>query len=216
MEALDNIKDKIEILAPAGSMSALNAAVCAGANAVYLGSEKFNARQGADNFNLDKLKFACNYAHLHGVSVYLTVNIEIFEEEFNDAANLLYDAAQCGVDAFIIQDIGLAMFASKHFPNTRLHISTQMNIHDEAGLMFAYSLGAKRVTLAREMSVGEIQNLCKIASALDIEIEVFGHGALCICYSGQCLMSSMIGKRSANRGTCAQACRLNYELCGGK
>lgn len=210
----DNLN--IEILAPAGNFTALKAAVCGGANAVYLGLDHFNARRGADNFNIETLKDACDYAHLRNVKIYLTLNIIVFEKEFNTAMQMAYDAANAGIDAFIVQDIGLASSISKEIPHVPLHISTQMSIHDESGLRAVAKLGAKRVTLAREMSIDEIANICKIAKDLNIEIETFGHGALCICYSGQCLMSSMIGGRSANRGTCAQACRLNYELKTGK
>lgn len=212
---MNNTKSNIELLAPAGSIEALHAAVCAGADAVYLGLNHFNARRGADNFTLDNLSQACNYAHLRGVKIYLTLNIAIFESEFSQAMKLAEEAANCGVDAFIVQDLGLAVNVAKHIPQVRLHISTQMNIHNEVGLRAVASLGASRVTLARETSLAEIENLCNIGNELGVEIETFGHGALCICYSGQCLMSSMIGGRSANRGTCAQACRLNYELCGG-
>ena len=206
----------IEILAPAGNFKALQAAVCGGANAVYLGLDHFNARRGADNFTLKNLKAACDYAHLRGVKIYLTLNIIVFENEFNTAMQMAYDAANAGVDAFIVQDLGIARAVVDEIPHVPLHISTQMNIHDEAGLRAVAELGAKRVCLGRECSLSRIENLCKLGSELGVEIETFGHGALCICYSGQCLMSSMIGGRSANRGTCAQACRLNYELHEGE
>ena len=206
----------IEILAPAGNFKALQAAVCGGANAVYLGLDHFNARRGADNFTLKNLKAACDYAHLRGVKIYLTLNIIVFEDEFNTAIQMAYDAANAGVDAFIVQDLGIARAVVDEIPHVPLHISTQMNIHDEAGLRAVAELGAKRVCLGRECSLSQIENLCKLGSELGVEIETFGHGALCICYSGQCLMSSMIGGRSANRGTCAQACRLNYELYEGE
>lgn len=209
-------KKHIELLAPAGNYMALQAAVCAGADAIYLGLDHFNARRGADNFTINNIKNACDYAHLRGVKIYLTLNIIVFENEFNDAMQMAYAAADAGVDAFIVQDVGIANAVAKEIPHVPLHISTQMNVHDEAGLRFAADLGAKRVCLAREMSVSEIANLNEVAKNLDVELECFGHGALCVCYSGQCLMSSMIGGRSANRGTCAQACRLNYELLQGK
>ena len=209
-------KKKIELLAPAGNFKALQAAVCAGANAVYLGLDSFNARRGADNFSVKSLKSACDYAHLRGVKIYLTLNIIVFEKEFDVAMQMAYDAWNAGVDAFIVQDLGIAKAIRQEIPDARLHISTQMNVLDESSLRFVAKLGPKRVTLARELSLEQIEHLCEVAKELDIEIETFSHGALCICYSGQCLMSSMIGGRSANRGMCAQACRLNYELVEGK
>lgn len=208
--------NKIELLAPAGNMIALHAAITAGADAVYLGLNEFNARRGADNFTLQTLKEACDYAHLRGRKIYLTFNIIVFEEEFNHAYDLAVKAANAGIDAFIVQDIGLAKVIAENIPEIRLHISTQMNIHNEMGLRAVAALGAKRVTLARELSIEEINNLVKVGKELGVETECFGHGALCVCYSGQCLMSSMIGGRSANRGTCAQACRLEYEMSGSK
>lgn len=209
--SMKNFK-KIELLAPAGNMEALNAAVCGGADSVYLGLDKFNARRGADNFNLSNLKLACDYAHLHSVRVFLTFNIIVFEEEFKSALNMAIQAANCGVDAFIVQDIGVAQYLSNYIPSVPVHISTQMNIHDVYGIDIAKNIGAKRITLARELSISQIKDICKRAKEENIEIETFAHGAICVCYSGQCLMSSMIGGRSANRGTCAQACRLNYQL----
>lgn len=203
---------KVELLAPAGSMTALHAAVRAGADAVYLGLESFNARRGADNFTLETLEEACEYAHLRGVSVYVTLNVAVLPDEVNDALELARQAYRVGADAFIVQDLGLASELTRTLPEARLHISTQMNTHNEAGIRAAARLGARRVTLAREMSLEEIANLCETAGQLGMEIECFAHGALCICYSGQCFMSSMIGGRSANRGTCAQPCRLPYEL----
>lgn len=203
---------KVELLAPAGSMTALHAAVRAGADAVYLGLESFNARRGADNFTLETLEEACEYAHLRGVSVYVALNVAVLPDEVNDALELARQAYRVGADAFIVQDLGLASELSRTLPDARLHISTQMNTHNEAGIRAAARLGARRITLAREMSLEEIANLCEVAGRLDMEIECFAHGALCICYSGQCFMSSMIGGRSANRGTCAQPCRLPYEL----
>lgn len=213
---MENREHNVELLAPAGNFECLNAAVRAGANAVYLGLDHFNARRGADNFTIDTLKDTCDYAHLHDSKIYLTLNIIIFETEFKKVVDLAYNAAKVGVDAFIVQDIGLAKILSEEIPSVGLHISTQMNIHDEEGLRQIASLGAKRVTLARELSLHEIKHLCSIGEELGVEIETFAHGAICVCYSGQCLMSSVIGGRSANRGRCAQACRLNYELKSGK
>lgn len=202
----------VELLAPAGSMAALHAAVRAGANAVYLGLDAFNARRGADNFTLETLAEACDYAHLRGVKVYVTMNTVILPEEVGDALEMARQAYRIGADAFIVQDLGLAAELSRSLPDAGLHISTQMNTHSEAGVRAAARLGAKRITLARELSLEEIEALAEVAAEWDMEVEAFAHGALCICYSGQCFMSSMIGGRSANRGMCAQACRLPYEL----
>ena len=203
---------KIELLAPAGNAECLRAAVNAGADAVYLGLGEFNARRNADNFTIDDLRESCEYAHLRGVRVYVTLNIEILPSELQNALDFARDAYYAGADAFIVQDIGLAQNLAQYVPGARLHISTQMNTHSAAGIEFAARLGAKRVTLARELSVAEIAELAEIADSFGMEIETFAHGAICISYSGQCLMSSMIGGRSANRGLCAQACRLPYEL----
>lgn len=203
---------KVELLAPAGNMACLHAAVKAGADAVYLGAGHFNARRGADNFSLEDLAQACDYAHLRGVKIYLTLNTVVLPSELPDALELARQAYRCGVDAFIVQDIGISIELGRILPDVEVHVSTQMNIHDEDGLRAAAALGASRVTLARELSLEEIVRLHEVAEELGIELESFAHGALCICYSGQCFMSSMVGGRSANRGRCAQACRLPYEL----
>lgn len=203
----------MELLAPAGSMTCLHAAVAAGADAVYLGCDAFNARRSADNFTLDDLARACDFAHLRGVRVYLTLNIAIMPDEISAALELARQAWRRGVDALIVQDIGLAAEVRRALPDVRLHISTQMNTHNIDGVRAAAEFGAERVTLARELSCAELAEVTEEAHSLNMETECFAHGALCICYSGQCLMSSMIGGRSANRGTCAQACRLPYTLC---
>lgn len=203
---------KVELLAPAGNMACLHAAVKAGADAVYLGAGHFNARRGADNFSLENLAEACDYAHLRGVKIYLTLNTVVLPSELPDALELARQAYRCGVDAFIVQDIGISIELGRIMPDVEVHVSTQMNIHDEDGLRAAAALGATRVTLARELSLAEIAALHEVAEELGVELESFAHGALCICYSGQCFMSSMVGGRSANRGRCAQACRLPYEL----
>ncbi len=208
----DILSVSLELLAPAGSAEALHAAVMAGADAVYLGASQFNARNSAENFTLEALREACDYAHLRGVKVYLTLNTVILPSEVCDALELARQAFRAGVDAYIVQDIGLASEIARTLPEARLHISTQMNIRDEDGLRAVAALGAARVTLARELSLEEITELVALANDLGVEIEVFGHGALCVCYSGQCFMSSLIGGRSANRGRCAQACRLPYTL----
>lgn len=202
----------VELLAPAGNMTCLHAAVQSGADAVYLGVDRFNARRGADNFTLETLPKACEYAHLRGVKIYLTVNTVILPSETEAAIELVRQAYRCGVDAFIVQDIGLAGEIHRTLPKAEIHISTQMNTHNIAGLEAALCLGAQRVTLARELSYAEIALLSDAADQMGMEIEIFAHGAICICYSGQCFMSSLIGGRSANRGMCAQACRLPYEL----
>lgn len=202
----------VELLAPAGNMECLHAAVKAGADAVYLGAGHFNARRGADNFSLENLAEACDYAHLRGVKIYLTLNTVVLPSELPDALELARQAYRCGVDAFIVQDIGISIELSRIMPDVEVHVSTQMNIHDEDGLRAAAALGATRVTLARELSLDEIARLHELAEGLGVELESFAHGALCICYSGQCFMSSLVGGRSANRGRCAQACRLPYEL----
>ncbi len=201
-----------ELLAPAGNMTCLHAAVRAGADAVYLGAGDFNARRGADNFTIETLREACDWAHVRGVRIYLTTNIVVLPSEVDAALNLVRDTWQAGVDAFIVQDVGLALEIGRLLPEAEVHISTQMNTHNVAGVQAAAALGAARVTLAREMSLPEITQVCEVAHGLGMQVEVFGHGALCVCYSGQCFMSSLVGGRSANRGMCAQACRLPYEL----
>ncbi len=202
----------VELLAPAGNAAALRAAVRAGADAVYMGLESFNARRGADNFTFETFGQACAYAHLRGAKVYVTLNTVVLPHEVDEALECARQAYRAGADAFIVQDIGLASEIKRTLPAARLHVSTQMNTHNEAGIRAAAQLGAARVTLAREVSVPEIAHLSAVADELGVEIEAFAHGALCICYSGQCFMSSMIGGRSANRGMCAQACRLPYTL----
>lgn len=201
-----------ELLAPAGDEKALHAAVSAGADAIYLGLDRFNARRNADNFTLDTLEKACDHAHLRGSRIYVTMNTIVLPDELDDALDHARGAYLRGIDALIVQDVGLAALVSRCIPDLRLHISTQMNIHSAYGIEAAAALGAKRVTLARELSLPEIDRLAHVAHDLGLEVETFGHGALCVCYSGQCFMSSMIGGRSANRGLCAQACRLPYKL----
>lgn len=202
----------MELLAPAGNVECLHAAVSAGADAVYLGLDEFNARRNADNFTLETLASACEYAHLRGVNIYVTMNVEMLPSELERAIDVARQAHEAGADAFIVQDAGFAAELKRQVPQASLHISTQMNIHNAAGIELAARLGASRVTLARELSLEEVRELAEVARAFGMEVEAFGHGALCVCYSGQCLMSSMIGGRSANRGLCAQACRLPYEL----
>lgn len=204
---------KFEILAPAGSMESLVAGVRSGANAVYLGGKMFNARRNAGNFDNDELKTAVEYCHRRGVKVYLTLNIVVSDEEFESAYDTVKYALSVGVDAFIVQDIGLAKMIKEHFPQAKLHGSTQMSIMTPAGVKYAESLGFSRVVLAREMSLEEIREIRK---STDLELEIFVHGALCMCVSGQCYLSSMLGSRSGNRGLCAQPCRLPFTARGDK
>lgn len=198
---------KFEILAPAGSMESLIAGVRSGANAVYLGGKSFNARRNAGNFNDDELKKAVIYCHERGVKVYLTLNIVVSDDEWELAYNSVKNALEAGVDAFIIQDIGIAKMIKEHFPDARLHGSTQMSIMTPSGAEHAKELGFSRIVLPREMSLDEIKEIRK---STDLELELFVHGALCMCVSGQCYLSSVIGSRSGNRGLCAQPCRLPF------
>ena len=197
----------MELLAPAGSMEALRAAVCNGADAVYLGADTFNARMNARNFSAADLQEAVVYCHVRGVKVHLTLNTLVLDREMPRAAELIRLAASCGVDAFIVQDLGMVSLCQQLAPDVPIHASTQMSIHSLEGVMEAAALGCSRVVLARELPAEEIAHICKKSP---VEIEVFVHGALCMCYSGQCYLSSVIGRRSGNRGQCAQPCRLPY------
>ena len=202
---------KIELLSPVGDFECLKAAVQNDADSVYFGAANFNARASATNFDLTNLKEAISYAKLRGVNTHLTLNTLIKDTEFEDAVLLAKKAYEFGIDAIIVQDLGLARFLIKNFPDLPIHASTQMTIHNLEGALEAQKLGFKRVVLSRELSLEEIQYIC---ANTNIEIETFIHGALCISYSGQCLFSSMIGARSGNRGKCAGPCRLPYELLG--
>ena len=197
----------MELLAPAGSMEALRAAVCNGADAVYLGADTFNARMNARNFSAADLQEAIVYCHVRGVKVHLTLNTLVLDREMPRAAELIRLAASCGVDAFIVQDLGVVSLCRQLAPDVPIHASTQMSIHSLEGVLEAAALGCSRVVLARELPAEEIAHICKKSP---VEIEVFVHGALCMCYSGQCYLSSVIGRRSGNRGQCAQPCRLPY------
>lgn len=197
----------LELLSPAGSMEALRAAVCNGADAVYLGAGSFNARAGARNFTAEELDEAVRYCHVRGVRVHLTLNTLVSDRELPAAAELIARAARANVDAFIVQDLGIVSLCRQIAPNTALHASTQMSIHSLEGVRRAAELGISRVVLARELPKRDIALICRNSP---VEIEVFVHGALCMCYSGQCYMSSVIGRRSGNRGQCAQPCRLPY------
>lgn len=204
-----NITAVPELLAPAGGVESLRAAIANGADAVYLGLETLNARRSAENFTLDDLAETCAFAHLRGVRVYLTANVVILQSEFTHAVELIDRAWEAGVDAVIVQDIGLLGAIVRLLPGVRVHSSTQINAHNTLTLRALADMGVSRVTLAREVGVDEIATFVRSGH---VEIESFVHGALCVCYSGQCLMSSLIGRRSANRGMCAQPCRLPYEL----
>ena len=203
----------MELLAPAGTMENFMAALESGADAIYLGGKVFNARAHAANFGIDELREAVRLAHILDVSVYVTVNILIGDTELKDLEQYIKDLDSIGVDAIIVQDLAVAEIAKRVAPNIHLHGSTQMTAATLDAVRFYESLGFTRVVLARELSLKEIQHICKHCKA---EIEVFVHGALCVCYSGQCLMSSFIGGRSGNRGACAQPCRLPYELLDSK
>ena len=199
-----------ELLAPAGGPEPFYAALAAGADAIYCGMGSFNARRKANNFTDEAFQAACRAAHLAGSRVYVTVNVVIKDEEMREALALIDRCWQLGADAFIIQDWGLFFEVRRLMPEVETHISTQANIHDARGAAWCKAAGADRVTLSRELSVDEIAH---IHDAVDIELEVFSHGAICFCYSGICLLSSFTSRgRSANRGMCAQPCRLPYEL----
>ena len=197
----------MELLAPAGSMESLRAAVQNGANAVYLGCGNFNARQSAKNFTPQTLVEAIKYCHVRGVEVHLTINTLVTDREMKEVAELIRHAAQNNIDAFIVQDLGVVQLCRQIAPKVPVHGSTQMTIHSLAGVQLCAAMGLRRVVLSRELSREEIRYICANSP---IEIEVFVHGALCMCYSGQCYMSAMIGGRSGNRGRCAQPCRQSY------
>lgn len=201
-----------EILAPAGSMEALIAAVRSGANAIYVGTTKFGARASAPNFDYDKLKEAVKFCHNRGVKLYLTMNTLITDNELPIALAMAQQAYQIGIDAIIVQDVGFAALLHRSMPNLHLHGSTQMSIHTPQGAKLLYELGFTRVVLSREMSRNEISEVAKLCP---IELEVFVHGALCMSVSGQCYFSALLGSRSGNRGQCAQTCRLPFMVENG-
>lgn len=205
--------NRVEILAPAGSMESLKAAVAAGCHAVYLGGEKFNARAGAANFSNEELKEGIRYCHLRGVKVYVTLNILLREEELEEALQYCKFLYEIGGDALIVQDLGLVRGLQNAPFALPLHGSTQLFVHNLEGAQVLKDLGFERVVLARETPLSEVR---RIKEHLDMDIEFFVHGALCICYSGECLMSSMIGGRSGNRGACAQPCRKFYTVVDGE
>ncbi len=200
---------KVELLAPAGNFQCLVAAVQSGADAVYFAGKCFGARSFADNFDNDELERAVDYCHLRDTKVYVTVNTLVLDSEMEQLGEYLVFLSKIGVDAIIVQDMGVIALANRIVPELPLHASTQMTIHNLHGVEALKKYNIKRVVLSRELSINEIKN---IADNTDIELEVFGHGALCMCYSGQCLLSSIIGGRSGNRGKCAQPCRLQYSI----
>ncbi len=199
----------IELLSPAGNLDCVKAAVQNGASAVYLGAESFSARAFANNFTLEELQMAIKYCKIRNVKVNLALNTLITDSEFEKALTIAKNAYESGIDAIIVQDLGLGKKLLELFPKLPIHASTQMSIHTLNGVLKLEQLGFKRVVLARELSMSDIRYITKNSNA---EIECFAHGALCVSYSGQCLISSMIGARSANRGKCAQSCRMNFNL----
>ena len=201
----------IELLSPAGSRASLEAAVQAGADAVYMGFGAFNARRSAKNFTDEEFADAVAYCHLRGVRVFLTLNTLLTDRELPQAAEALRKASDMGVDAVLVQDWGALTLARAVAPDLPIHASTQMSLFTAGGARWAEGLGMERVVLARELSREDIARVCQ---SCDAEIEVFVHGALCMCYSGQCTMSALIGQRSGNRGACAQPCRLPYGVNG--
>ncbi|MDP2841265.1 MAG: peptidase U32 family protein, partial [Candidatus Methanoperedens sp.] len=202
---------KPELLAPVGSKEALIAAIDNGADAVYFGGKLFSARQYASNFTKEELEWAIDYAHVRGVKAYVTVNTLIKDSELEEACEYLQYLCNAGADAVIVQDLGVLRLLREQLPELPVHVSTQMTIHTVEGVKFLEEMGVKRVVLARELSLDEIK---RIKSQTSMEIETFIHGALCFSYSGQCLLSSMIGGRSGNRGHCAQPCRKKYGMNG--
>lgn len=200
-----------ELLAPAGNFDCLVAAVRAGADAVYVGGRLYSARAYAKNFDIDEMRRAVSYCHLHSVKLYVTLNTLLYDGEIASAVEFAVELYKIGVDALIVADLGLVRVLRAVIPALELHASTQMSIHNVSGADVAHSLGCKRVVLARELSYKDI---CKVTAECKSEVEIFLHGALCVCHSGQCLFSSMVGGRSGNRGECAQPCRLPYN--GGK
>lgn len=198
---------KKELLSPVGSMEALYQAVHNGADAVYLGGKNFGARMYADNFNKEELKKAIDYCHLYGVKIYVTANTIIFDSEIDEFLDYIEYLYIHGVDAIIMQDIGMISLVKKTFPDLEIHASTQVHNYNQEGIQLLKELGVKRVVLARELSLQEVKNI-----NVDIEKEIFIHGALCVCFSGCCLFSSMNSNRSGNRGECVASCRLPYQL----
>ena len=204
-----------EILAPVGNSEMLTAAVRSGADAVYLGLEDFNARRNAQNFTIESLKDAVAFCHVRGVKVYLTLNIMLKDTEIEAAVKQTVAAANCGIDGVITADIGYVALLRKVLPTLPVHASTQMTVHSPAAIKPLKDMGFSRVVVSREMSKTELQEFCSRAKEYNMEVEVFVHGALCMCMSGQCLLSAVLGGRSGNRGLCAGPCRLPFSAVGG-
>lgn len=204
-----------EVLAPAGSPECFEAAVRAGADAVYFGAGDFNARRNAKNFTEEDVRQCAAFARVRGVKTYLTLNTLIADVELSAALRTAESAAKAGVDALIVQDLGLIKLLRRHLPEMPLHASTQMSVHSPEALYPLKEMGFERVVVAREMDKSSLSALCAEAKSLGLEIEAFVHGALCMCLSGQCYLSSVLGGRSGNRGLCAQPCRLPFEVAGG-
>ena len=198
----------VEILAPAGSYESMVAAVNAGADAVYIGGSRFGARAYANNLDEETMVKAIDFMHIHGCRIYMTVNTLVKEKEMWDLYSYLKPYYEAGLDAVLVQDMGALTYIRKHFPDLPVHISTQMTVTGKYSARDLKSLGAVRVVPARELSLKEIR---EIYDDTGLEVETFVHGALCYCYSGQCLFSSLIGGRSGNRGRCAQTCRLPFD-----
>ncbi|HXG96059.1 MAG TPA: peptidase U32 family protein, partial [Gemmatimonadales bacterium] len=199
-----------ELLAPAGSLDAVRAALGNGADAIYLGVEKFNARDEGAQLTLETLEQSCRLAHAYGARIYLTFNILFKPAELRDALQHLGRCIDRGIDAAIVQDLGAVRLITKVYPGLEIHGSTQMTVHDERGARVLRDLGCDRVVLARENTLDDIRTIRRAVP--ELVLESFVHGALCIAYSGQCYMSGMISERSANRGSCAQSCRKDYVL----
>ena len=205
-------RHKVELLAPAGNPEGFYGAVHAGADAVYLAGDRFGARAYAQNFTEQELTECIRYGHLLGRKIYLTVNTLLKEPEISGLYDYLAPLCQAGLDAVIVQDLGVLRFLREHFPGLKIHASTQMTVCDGFGASLLKELGACRVVPARELSLAELTAMKRRAG---IEVEAFIHGAMCYCYSGQCLFSSILGGRSGNRGRCAQPCRLPYAVSAG-
>ncbi len=205
----------IELLSPVGSKEMLTAAVLSGADAVYLGAKEFSARRNAENFGFSELEEAVKYCHIRNVKVYLTLNIIIKDNEFNDALNTAVHAYNAGIDGIILADLGLAKVLKETLPDLPLHASTQVSVHSPSALKPLKELGFCRVVVARELSFEQLKEICEEARRLDLEIEAFVHGALCMSVSGQCLLSAYLGARSGNRGLCAGPCRLPFSTQNG-
>ncbi|NBL00074.1 MAG: U32 family peptidase, partial [Erysipelotrichia bacterium] len=199
----------VELLSPAGSYESAIAGIQNGCDALYMAGTKFGARAYASNFDPEQLTKIIAYAHAYGVKVYITLNTLIHDAECEECFSYIAFLYELNVDALIVQDLGILEYVRSHYPDFEVHASTQMHIVNEHALAFLASLNVKRAVLAREVTLPEIKRFSK----QKIELEVFVHGALCVAYSGQCLMSFMIGKRSGNRGECAQTCRMPYRLC---